>query len=34
MTRRRNNPLPAGTLAVGAGLVVNGIATYLFLVIA
>jgi O-antigen/teichoic acid export membrane protein len=34
VSRRRANPLPTGTLAVGVGLVVAGITTYLFLVIA
>lgn len=29
-----SNPLPEGTLAVGAGLVVNGVAAYLFFIIA
>ncbi|RMH72519.1 MAG: hypothetical protein D6683_13955 [Actinomyces sp.] len=33
-TVRARNPLPPGTVAVGAGLVVNGVTTYAFLVVA
>ena len=34
MSLRDRNPLPEGTTAIGVGLVVNGIATYAFLVVA
>lgn len=30
----RNNPLPTGTLAVGVGLLVSGVAAYVFLIVA